>query len=70
MWYPMHVSVKDRGVCTLFIGPVSLVAYRQQRVDLPPLFSMTDLEKKLGMNPRIGQPVCYGLCRESFSREQ
>jgi hypothetical protein len=38
MWYPLYVSVKDRWVGTLFIGPVSLVAYRQQRVDLPPLF--------------------------------
>jgi hypothetical protein len=25
--------------------------------------------QKLGMDPRVGQPVCYGLCRELlFSR--
>jgi hypothetical protein len=28
--------------------------------------SMAVLGEKLGMNLRIGQPTCYGLCREPF----
>jgi hypothetical protein len=29
--------------------------------------SLVGSEEKLGMDPRIGQLVCYGLCRELFS---
>jgi hypothetical protein len=31
-----------------------------------PTTSLTVLEEKLGMDPRIGQPVCCGLSREPF----
>jgi hypothetical protein len=31
-----------------------------------PTTSVTVLGEKLGTNPQIGQPTCYGLCRELF----
>jgi hypothetical protein len=48
------------------IGPVSLVASRQQKVGFAPTFSMAILREKLSTDPRIGQPVCCGLCRKPF----
>jgi hypothetical protein len=32
---------------------------------MPPA-SLDGSGEKLGMDPRIGQPTCYGLCREPF----
>jgi hypothetical protein len=32
---------------------------------MPPA-SLASSGEKLGTNPRIGQPVCCGLCREPF----
>jgi hypothetical protein len=31
-----------------------------------PIASMASSGEKLGMDLRIGQPLCCGLCRESF----
>jgi hypothetical protein len=49
-----------------YIGPVSLVAGHQQEVGYAPTASLVGFREKLGMNPRIGQPSCCGLCQESF----
>jgi hypothetical protein len=48
------------------MSPISLVAYRQQKVGFAPTASMAILGEKLGMNPCIGQPACCGLCWEPF----
>jgi hypothetical protein len=32
--------------------------------------SLASSGEKPGMDPRIGQPACCGLCREPFFREQ
>jgi hypothetical protein len=48
------------------MGLVSLVAGHQQKVRFAPTTSMTVLREKLGMDPRIGQPACYELCRKPF----
>jgi hypothetical protein len=45
---------------------ISLVASHQQKIDFAPTASMAGLGEKLGMDPWIGQPVCYGLCQELF----
>jgi hypothetical protein len=50
----------------LFMGPVSLVAVVNRCLALPPLRYWLAWGEKLGTDPRIGQPACYGLCRESF----
>jgi hypothetical protein len=71
------VSVKDRWVgpreqvlnvliASWYMGPISLVACRQQRVTLPPLLQWLPRGEKLGMDPRIGQPSCARLYREPF----
>jgi hypothetical protein len=31
-----------------------------------PSASLASSGEKLGTDPRIGQPVCYGLCQEPF----
>jgi hypothetical protein len=48
------------------MGPISLVASRQQKVGFAPTASMVILEEKLGTSPQIGRPTCCGLCREPF----
>jgi hypothetical protein len=48
------------------MGPVSLVASRQQNVSFTPTASLVGSGEKLGMNLWIGQPSCCGLCREPF----
>jgi hypothetical protein len=48
------------------MGPISLVAGRQQKVGFAPTTSMTALGEKLGTDPWIGQPTCCGLCQEPF----
>jgi hypothetical protein len=48
------------------MGPISLVADRQQKVGFAPTASMAVLGEKLGTDPWIGQLVCCGLCREPF----
>jgi hypothetical protein len=45
---------------------ISLVASHQQKIGFAPTASMAGLGEKLGMDPRIGQPVCCGLCQELF----
>jgi hypothetical protein len=35
---------------------------------MPPA-SLVGSGEKLGMDPRIGQPVCYGFCWEPFFSE-
>jgi hypothetical protein len=47
------------------MGPITQVAGRQQKIDFTPTASMAGLEEKLGMNPRIGQSTCCGLCWSS-----
>jgi hypothetical protein len=48
------------------MGPVSLVVGYQQKVGFTPTASMAVLREKLGTNPWINQPTCYGLCWEPF----
>jgi hypothetical protein len=59
---PPPVSVKDRWVSPCeqvlnipitcwYIGPVSLVVSRQQKVDFAPTASMVGLREKLGTDP-------------------
>jgi hypothetical protein len=48
------------------MGPISLIAGRQQKVGFAPTASLVGSGEKLGMDPRITQPACYGLCRECF----
>jgi hypothetical protein len=36
---------------------------------MPPA-SLAGSGEKLGVDARIGQPACCGLCREPFSQEQ
>jgi hypothetical protein len=50
------------------MSPVSLVAGCRQRVALPPppTASLPGSGEKLGIDPQIGQPTCWGLCREPF----
>jgi hypothetical protein len=50
------------------MGPVSLLAGRQQKVAFAPTASLVGSGEKLGTDPQISQPTCCGLCREpSFS---
>jgi hypothetical protein len=39
------------------MGPVNLIAHCQQMVGFTPTASMAAMGEKLGMNPRIGQPL-------------
>jgi hypothetical protein len=48
------------------MGPVSLVADRQEKVGFAPTASIVVLEEKLHTDPRIGQLACCGLCQEPF----
>jgi hypothetical protein len=48
------------------MGPVSLVADRQQNVGFAPTSSMAVLGEKLGTDPRIGKPTCCEMYREPF----
>jgi hypothetical protein len=48
------------------MGLVSLVVGHQQMIDFASTSSMVVLGEKLGTDPRIGQPMCCGLCREPF----
>jgi hypothetical protein len=48
------------------MGPVSLVAGRQQEVGFAPTTSTAVLGEKLGTDLWIGQLACYGLCQEPF----
>jgi hypothetical protein len=48
------------------MGPVSLVAGRQQKVGFGPTASLIGSGEKLGMDPRISLPVSCGLCQEPF----
>jgi hypothetical protein len=50
------------------MGLASLVAGRQQRVSFTPSASMATLGEKLGIDPRIGQPLrCGSGCEPFFS---
>jgi hypothetical protein len=48
------------------MGPVSLVAGRQQKVGFAPTTSLVGSGEKLDMDPWISQPLCCELCRELF----
>jgi hypothetical protein len=48
------------------MDPVSLVVGCQQKFDFSPTASLAVVGEKLDTDPRIGQPVCCGLCREPF----
>jgi hypothetical protein len=48
------------------MGLVSLVAGCHQMLDFAPTTSLVGSGEKLGMDLRIGQPVCCGLYREPF----
>jgi hypothetical protein len=39
-------------------------------LDFVPTASLVGSGEKLGMDPRIDQPACCGLCREPFFRER
>jgi hypothetical protein len=45
------------------MGPVSLVVECQQKLNFSPA-SLAIMGEKLGMDLRIGQPACCGLCQE------
>jgi hypothetical protein len=47
------------------MGPVSLVVSCQQELTFLHC-SLVVVGEKLGMDPRIGRPLCCGLCREPF----
>jgi hypothetical protein len=47
------------------MGPVSLVVSCPQELTFPHC-SLAIVGEKLGTDPRIGWPSCYGLCREPF----
>jgi hypothetical protein len=51
------------------MGLVSIVVYRQQRVDFIPTALMAALGEKLGMDPWIIQPPCCGSGQEPFFSE-
>jgi hypothetical protein len=53
----------------VFMGPVSLVVGHRQEFGLRLLLHWLARER-MGTDPLVGQPVCCGLCRESFSQEQ
>jgi hypothetical protein len=48
------------------MSSVSLVASCRQRVALPLTASLAGSGEKLGIDPQIGQPAYWGLCRESL----
>jgi hypothetical protein len=48
------------------MGSVSLVACRQQILGFALTALLIVLGEKLGTDPRIDQPACYGLYREPF----
>jgi hypothetical protein len=48
------------------MGPVGLVASRQQKVGFAPTVLLVGSGEKLDTDPRISQAVCCGLCREPF----
>jgi hypothetical protein len=48
------------------MGPISLVAGRQQNVAFAPTASMVGWREKLCMDLWIGQPSCYELGQEPF----
>jgi hypothetical protein len=50
----------------MFMGPVTLVAGCQQMLGFTPTASLVDSGEKLGMDPRIGQLTCCGLCWKPF----
>jgi hypothetical protein len=71
------VSVMDRGVGTREQVLNVLIACRWYEPDKPSISSSTEawlkltaslveLREKLGTNPRIDRPVCWGLCLVSF----
>jgi hypothetical protein len=66
MGWPPRASIEHIDRMLVFMDPVSLVVYRQQMLGFAPTASMVGSEEKLGMDPRIGQPTCCGLCREPF----
>jgi hypothetical protein len=51
------------------MGPVSLVAGRQQRVSFAPTASMVLLGENLGTDPRISLSLLSELSREPFFSE-
>jgi hypothetical protein len=48
------------------MGPVCLLVGRQQKIGYAPTASMALLGEKMGTDPWIGQPACFGLCQETF----
>jgi hypothetical protein len=65
-WVDPREQVLNVPIACRRFGPISPVAGCQQKVCFAPTASMAILGEKLGRNPWIGQPVCYGLCREIF----
>jgi hypothetical protein len=63
---PLRVSIERTDRMLVFMGPVSLVAYRQQMLGFAPTASMIGSGGKLGTDPWIDQSACCGLCRESL----
>jgi hypothetical protein len=71
------MSVKNRwvGPCEQVLNvPITCRRYRpgkpssscQQKVVFTPTISMVGSEEKLGIDLRIGQASCHGLCRKPF----
>jgi hypothetical protein len=61
-----RASIERTDFMLVFMSLLSLVAGCQQMFGFGPTASLDGLEEKLGTYPRIGQPTCWGLCREPF----
>jgi hypothetical protein len=48
------------------MGSINLVVGHRQELGLRAPTSLAGSGEKLGTDPRIGQPVCCGLCQEPF----
>jgi hypothetical protein len=66
MGWPLRASIECTDRMLVFMGLVSLVATVNRCLALPPLLHWLAWGEKLGMDPQIGQPACYGLCQEPF----
>jgi hypothetical protein len=65
-WIGPREQVLNVPIACWYIGSISLVAGRQQKVGFTPTASMVGLGEKLGMDPWIGQLLCCGLYWKLF----
>jgi hypothetical protein len=70
MGWPLRASIERTGCMLVFMGPVSLVGYRQQRVALSPLLQWLARERNWVQTRRSVNRRTVDCVRSSFSREQ